>query len=114
DNARLAIDEYVFDPATQSGENNFSVLRGVFVFTSGLIGREDPDDVKIETPVGSIGIRGTTIMGHINPDGDSQITVVEGAIVVTNGQGEQTLSQQFETVKLGGFNDPMGEASVLS
>lgn len=112
-NARLAIDEYVFDPATQSGENNFSVLRGVFVFTSGLIGREDPDDVKIETPVGSIGIRGTTIMGDINPDGESQITVVEGAIVVKNGQGEQTLSQQFETVKLNGFNNPISEPSVL-
>jgi hypothetical protein len=112
-NARLAIDEYVFDPATQSGENNFSVLRGVFVFTSGLIGREDPDDVKIETPVGSIGIRGTTIMGDINPDGESQITVVEGAIVVKNGQGEQTLSQQFETVKLTGFNNPISDPSVL-
>ncbi|HEY8189996.1 MAG TPA: FecR domain-containing protein, partial [Micavibrio sp.] len=60
ENARLAIDEYVFDPATHSGETGFSVLRGMFVFTSGLIGREDPDDVQINTPVGSIGIRGTT------------------------------------------------------
>src|SRR5690606_34956883 len=33
ENARMAIDEYVFDPATQGGESNFSVLRGVFVFT---------------------------------------------------------------------------------
>lgn len=114
ENARLAIDEYVFDPASQSGENSFSVLRGVFVFTSGLIGREDPDDVRIETPVGSIGIRGTTIMGHINPDGESRITVVEGAIVVTNPSGETTLSQQFETVTLSGANTPMGEAAVLS
>ncbi|MCK5285549.1 MAG: FecR domain-containing protein, partial [Alphaproteobacteria bacterium] len=57
--SRLAIDEYVFDPATQSGSQDFSVLKGVFVFTSGLIGRDDPDDVNIDTPVGSIGIRGT-------------------------------------------------------
>lgn len=113
ENARLAIDEYVFDPATQSGESNFSVLRGVFVFTSGLIGREDPDDVQIDTPVGSIGIRGTTIMGDINPDGESQITVVEGAIVVKNAEGEQTLSQQFETVTLSGFNEPMSNEGVL-
>lgn len=114
ENARMAIDEYVFDPATQGGESNFSVLRGVFVFTSGLIGREDPDDVQIETPVGSIGIRGTTIMGHINPDGESQITVVEGAIVVRNTTGETTLSQQFETVKISGMNAPMGDADVLN
>ena len=113
ENARLAIDEYSYDPATESGTTNFSVLRGLFVFTSGLIGRDDPDDVKIDTPVGSIGIRGTIIAGEINPNGESNITVLEGAIVVTNGEGEVTLSQQFETVKLGGFNDAMQEMGVV-
>lgn len=113
-NAKLAIDEYVFDPASQSGETGFSVLRGIFSFTSGLIGREDPDDVTIDTPVGSIGIRGTTIMGHISPDGESQITVVEGAIVVRNGAGEQTLSEQFETVRITGFESAMTYQGVLS
>ncbi len=111
ENARLAIDEYVFDPASESGTSNFSLLRGVFVFTSGLIGRGDPDDVEIDTPVGSIGIRGTTLAGTINPDGESQITVTEGAIVVRNGTGEFTMSDQFETVSLSGFNsaiEPLG------
>lgn len=104
-NARLAIDEYVFDPASQSGETNVSILRGMFVFTSGLIGRDDPDDVQIDTPVGSIGIRGTTIAGHINPDGESQITVVEGAIVIRNGVTEVTLSDQYDTVTLTGYEN---------
>ncbi len=112
-NARLAIDEYVFDPATQSGETNVSILRGMFVFTSGLIGRDDPDDVHIETPVGSIGIRGTTIAGHINPDGESQITVVEGAIVIKNGAGETTLDDQYETVTLTGYEQPMQMEGTL-
>ncbi|WP_435640145.1 FG-GAP-like repeat-containing protein [Micavibrio aeruginosavorus] len=102
ENAKLAIDEYVFDPASGSGKTDFSVLKGVFVFTSGLIGREDPDDVTIDTPVGSIGIRGTTIMGDIDPSGQSQITVVEGAIVVRTEAGERTLAEQFETVTLTG------------
>lgn len=114
ENAKMAIDQYVFDPATQHGENNFSVLRGVFVFTSGLIGHADPDDVKIHTPVGSIGIRGTTIMGTISPGGDSHVSVVEGAIVVSNAAGEQTLSQQFETVKLNGMNQPIVSEGVQS
>lgn len=113
EDARLAIDEYVFDPSAMSGVQNVSVLRGVFVFTSGLIGREDPDDVEIETPVGSIGIRGTTIAGKISEDGDSQITVVEGAIVVRNAFGEQTLSGQFETVGLRSFNEPMQNMGQL-
>ena len=97
EDARLAIDEYVFDPATQAGTTNFSVLKGVFVFTSGLIGREDPDDVTIETPVGSIGIRGTIIMGDVVR---GEITVAEGAIVLTDFNGNQmTLAGQFETAQ---------------
>ncbi len=99
DNARLAIDEYVYDPATDAGTTNFSVLKGVFVFTSGLIGREDPDDVHIETPLGSIGIRGTIIAGDVN---QGEITVVEGAIVLNDFNGNEiTLANQFETARFG-------------
>ncbi|MGB0719120.1 MAG: FecR domain-containing protein [Bdellovibrionales bacterium] len=97
EDTRLAIDEYVFDPATQGGTQNFSVLKGVFVYTSGFIGREDPDDVSIDTPSGSIGIRGTIIAGDVN---DGEITVVEGAIVLRDPSGaEMTLANQFETGK---------------
>ncbi len=97
EDARLAIDEYVFDPATQSGTTNFSVLKGVFVFTSGLIGREDPDDVMIDTPSGSIGIRGTIIAGNVN---NGEITVIEGAIVLYDFSGNTlTLSNQYETAR---------------
>lgn len=100
ENARLAIDEYVYDPATESGETHFSVLRGMFVFTSGLVGRDDPDDVKIETPMGSIGIRGTIIAGNLST-GD--ITVIEGAIVLRTPNGsEMTLADQFETARFTG------------
>ncbi len=113
ENARFAVDNYNYDPATESGTTNFSVLRGLFVFTSGLIGRDDPDDVKIETPVGSIGIRGTIIAGQINPHGESNITVLEGAIVVTNGMGQTTLSHAFETVKVMGYDVPMHEMGVV-
>ena len=97
EDARIAIDEYVFDPSTESGAQDFSVLKGVFVYTSGLIGRDDPDDVNIETPVGSIGIRGTIIAGDVD---QGEITVVEGAIVLRDFDGnEVTLANQFETAK---------------
>lgn len=114
ENARMAIDDYQYDPSTESGVTNLSVLKGVFVYTSGLIGRDDPDDVLIETPVGSIGIRGTIIAGNIKPNGESEITVVEGAIVVKNGAGEVTLSDQFETVKVTGFNNTIENTGVKS
>ncbi len=98
--ARLSIDNYVYDASTQSGSNDFSVLKGVFVFTSGLIGRDDPDDVHINTPVGSIGIRGTIIAGNVDT---GEITVIEGAIVLTDHNGnEMTLATQFETARFHG------------
>lgn len=103
-NAKMAIDEFVFDTTTNGGENKFSVLRGLFVYTSGLVGREDPDDVHINTPVGSIGIRGTIITGDIPADGENRpasISVVEGAIVVNSVTGSEViLSKQFETVHI--------------
>lgn len=113
-NARMTIDEYVFDPNSGGGETSVSILRGAFVFISGMIGRADPDSINIDTPVGSIGIRGTTILGLIDPAGESQITVVEGAIVIKNQSGEITLSEQYETATLTGDSDPIRHDGVLS
>lgn len=102
EDARMAIDEYVFDPATSGGVTNVSVLKGVFVYTSGLIGREDPDDVKIDTPSGSIGIRGTIIAANVD---SGEVTVVEGAIVLTDRSGnEMTLASQYETARFNSAN----------
>ena len=57
-NAILKIDEYVYDPNPDSGDNNFSMLRSLFVYTSGLLGHDDPDNVTIHQPGGTLGIRG--------------------------------------------------------
>jgi hypothetical protein len=103
EDARMAIDEYVYDPDTEEGAQNFSALKGVFVFTSGLIGRDDPDDVSIDTPSGSIGIRGTIIAGDVD---NGEITVVEGAIVLRDNNGnELTLDEQFETGRFNSDSD---------
>jgi hypothetical protein len=59
-NDQRRVDEYVYDPATASGDTNFSYLRGLFVFTSGLLAGEDEVDNVVLEPVqmGSAGIRG--------------------------------------------------------
>ncbi len=112
EDARLAIDEYVFDPDTGEGSTDFSMLKGVFVFTSGIIGRTDPDDITIDTPVGSIGVRGTIIAGDITK---GEITVIEGAIVLRDLQGhEMTLATQFETARFGGQDGQMEHMGQIS
>lgn len=105
ENAKLAVDEYTYNPADQSGTSFFSMLRGAFVYTSGLIGKTDTADVNINTPVGSIGIRGTVVAGEIDPTGgDSKITIVDGAVVITNAAGSLELNDQFETASLVNYN----------
>lgn len=113
EDARISIDEFVYDPASESGDQDFSVVRGVFMYTSGLIGRENPDSVEIDTPVGSIGIRGTIIGGKIVEGGESQVSVLEGAIVVRNDGGEQLLTNQFDTVTVKSFDIAPSKPQVL-
>lgn len=106
ESARLSIDEFNYNAADQEGTSFFSMLQGMFVYTSGLIGKNDPGNVNIETPVGSIGIRGTVVAGDINPAGEeSKITIVDGAIVLTNQAGTMELNDAFETASVTGYND---------
>ncbi|MBU6475428.1 MAG: hypothetical protein KGQ70_05645, partial [Alphaproteobacteria bacterium] len=105
ESARLSIDKYVYHSDAHTGSTFFSMLQGMFVYTSGLIGKTQPGNVNIETPVGSIGIRGTVIAGHIFPAGHpSDITIVNGAITVTNGSGTIDMSNSFQTVAIDSYH----------
>jgi len=104
DNARMSVDQFVYHASNHTGSTFFSMLQGVFVYTSGLIGKSDPGAVNIETPVGSIGIRGTVVAAHILPAGQhSEITIVDGAITLTNGTGTQELNDHLQTVSVNGY-----------
>ncbi|MGM0422161.1 MAG: FecR domain-containing protein [Pseudomonadota bacterium] len=101
EDARLSVDEFVYDNDAQDGSSFFSMLKGAFVYTSGMIGKDDPGNVNIETPAGSIGIRGTVVMGKIDPLGEnSEITIIDGAVLITNASGTVELNDSLETVRL--------------
>lgn len=114
DNARLVIDEYAFESGSGVGESQFSMLRGLFMYTSGMIGKNDPGAVDIETPVGSIGIRGTVIAGKLDPDaGSNEITLVQGAIRVANNGGEVLISDPFGTVQIPDIGSPIQDMGAI-
>ena len=105
EDAKLSVDEFVYNSSEQEGSSFFSMLKGAFVYTSGIIGKDDPGNVNIETPAGSIGIRGTVVAGKIDPTGqNTEITILDGAIIITNGAGTVELDSSLETVRLAGFN----------
>lgn len=93
ENARFTVDEYVFDeqdPETNKGR--FNVTRGAFIFVSGLIGKNEQPDVKIETNYGSIGIRGTVVWGGAIDD-EYNVFVQEGEVFFATDRGRVTVKE---------------------
>ena len=96
--ASLVLDEFVYDPATGDGSLSLAVAKGVFSFVSGAVATTGTDAMTVQTPVGTIGIRGTTGAGGVGPDGqvdfallpDSDGTV--GQIVFTNAAGSVVIN----------------------
>lgn len=61
---RFVIDSYKHTGNTQQDESKFSLVKGGFRSVTGAIGQANKDKVKIETPVATIGIRGTDHEGR--------------------------------------------------
>ncbi|MCP5368997.1 MAG: FecR domain-containing protein [Hyphomicrobiales bacterium] len=61
-NSRFALEEYAFDPKEQNLSLTGKIAYGTMSFVSGQIGKLAPDKVKLDTPMGSIGLRGTKIL----------------------------------------------------
>lgn len=83
-NAKVTVDEYLFDPNTDAGSAHYSFLRGVFVYTSGLIGHNNPDGVHVQVPAGDLGIRGTEFIVQIDPCSTTQeVDLIDGELDIT-------------------------------
>jgi hypothetical protein len=65
--SELVIDEFVFSP----GEGNLSLLlrliKGTAAFLSGQISKLSPNATTLETPVATIGVRGTRFAVKVDP-----------------------------------------------
>ena len=76
ENGRIVLDEMVYDPATQEGSVNLSTLQGVFTFVSGQVAKTNPDAMTLDTPVATIGIRGTQVGLDVKPEGGGMNVVL--------------------------------------
>lgn len=63
--SRLVIDEFVFDPDHDRLSMVTRAMAGTFAFASGLIGKLAPQKVVVNTPVSTIGIRGTSFLVQV-------------------------------------------------
>ncbi len=58
----LTIDEYVYEAGASEGAFLSRLARGTLLYVSGLIAKLSPESANVETPVGTIGIRGTRFL----------------------------------------------------
>jgi hypothetical protein len=123
ENAKMELDQLIFDPESGEGNSAFSVLQGAFVFVSGEIAKDNPENMTVRTPVATIGIRGTKVAGRIvvTEDGEiievdeaSLITLLEGEIFVENGGGFMILSVPSQSTQISSFVAPPGRPFILS
>jgi len=75
-NTRMALNDYVYDPNGTSNDALFSLVQGGFAFVAGKVAHTG--DMKINTPVATMGIRGTAPRVVIGDDGSVRFsTLVE-------------------------------------
>ncbi|WP_295960601.1 FecR family protein [Rhodoferax sp.] len=61
-NSQLDITSFAFNGTTQKGNMFISLLRGSLRMVTGLVGKGNPDAVKITTPTSVIGVLGTDFL----------------------------------------------------
>ncbi|MDA0229708.1 MAG: choice-of-anchor L domain-containing protein [Proteobacteria bacterium] len=121
---RMVLDELIFDPTSLEGSSSFSVVQGVFVFVSGEIAANNPDDMIVRTPVATLGIRGTKVGGRaaaegefntvtMMPEGEGQGEVT-GSITVSTQTSSVTLNTAYQTTAVSSVFDSPSPAITLS
>lgn len=82
------------------------LIQGAFLATSGLIAQSSSDAMIVNTPVATIGIRGTTVWGG-RMDGFFRVVMLQGAAIsVSNNDGRVEITVPEVGTQIGGPGEP--------
>ena len=81
--ARLAIDEFTFDPVTGAGALGAVIRQGSFRFVSGRVAKTSPGNVKLIAGNTAIDINGTEVLGTINGVAD-EVILMSGEVALSS------------------------------
>jgi hypothetical protein len=92
-NARMVLNEFVYDPGSTSNTTLFNLTKGTFTFVAGKVAKTG--DMKIDTPVATMGVRGTTPRVEISDDGTVRFSTLieEGKSTVMRKPGAPAAQQ---------------------
>lgn len=126
----MEIDEYVFDPDPTKSKMALNFVQGTARFATGSLGLVAKENITIQTPTASIGIRGTDFTTTVDELGRSLVILLpdenctdtvkleegcapSGSITVTNDGGTVTLDQAYQAVMVSTFETQPTQPVVL-
>ena len=108
ENTEIVINEFIYDPNQNNELNKISaeVMQGSLKVVTGLISKENPENLLITLPTGVLATRGTEVQALVKP-GQNDVVVLlgpgpnnaagerAGSVEVSNNQGSVFMDQQF-------------------
>jgi ferric-dicitrate binding protein FerR (iron transport regulator) len=94
----VVVDNYVYGGAQGASGQTLKMTRGLFRFVSGSMPK---DQVKLQTPSVTIGIRGTVVKVKADDLGVGTIFFEQGTGYVDNGKGQTVQMGEGDMVKVG-------------
>jgi len=110
-NTSILIDEFVYDPNTNSGHMVAKLTEGAMRYVGGQLSHQGA--VTISTADATIGIRGGTATIIQGPNGTEVINHY-GTITISNGTGTITITRPGFTVTITGWNIPPGQPARVT
>jgi len=93
----VVVDNYVFGGAQGAAGQTLKMTKGLFRFVSGSMPK---DQVKLQTPSVTIGIRGTIVKIKIGDDNSETVFFEHGAGFIDNGKGQNVPMGEGDMVKI--------------
>jgi hypothetical protein len=113
--SEVVLDKFVYDPVGNNGKVVLQTSRGAFRFVTGT---QDHSAYQINTPYGSLGVRGTAFTCEVKPKGQKQqiagcdikCTVESGAVEATTRGGKKRTFTAGQTFCQSGENFSIASA----
>lgn len=113
EHTRILIDEVIFDPDPSKSKMTMRFVQGTARFASGKLALMNKQNIDIQTPTATIGIRGTDFTTSVDEIGRSLVILLpdengdaSGEITVTNQGGTITLDQAYQATMVSTLDTP--------
>lgn len=134
ENSRLVIDDFVYDPKSNTGKLGAKIAIGTVRYASGQIAKKSPQNVALKTPTATISVRGTDFTATVEELGQSTIILLPscpenkpsrtksdiesncttGQITVETDAGIVILNQPFQATRVDSRNSPPKTPVILN